>query len=178
MAFICRKQTSSVLFASLSSSFSPMHGIKCRPAARAWATFSPISCDTHRRATHRRAYKWATFSPISCKIHTDMHINEQLSHQSAVTYTYMHINMQLSHQSAARYTHTCIWMSNFLTNQLQDTHRHAYEWATFSPISCKILTDMHMNEQLSHQSAVIYTHHTTVFISDWISSPSVCNYWK
>jgi len=46
MAFICRKQTSSVLFASLSSNFSPMQGIKLRPTERAWATFSPINC-TH-----------------------------------------------------------------------------------------------------------------------------------
>jgi len=68
MAFICRKQTSSVLLASLSSSFSPMQGIKCRPADRAWVTFSPISCQIH---TH--AYTWATFSPIRSRI---IHIHQ------------------------------------------------------------------------------------------------------
>jgi hypothetical protein len=50
MAFICLKQTSSVWFASLSSSFSPMQGIKLSPLARAKATFSPISYSKKKRA--------------------------------------------------------------------------------------------------------------------------------
>ena len=87
----------------------------------------------------------------------------------------MHMHEPSSHQSAAHNTHTCIWMSHFLTNQLPTTHTHAYEWATFSPISCPQHThayawatfspiscpqhtQMHMHEPPSHQSPAHNTH--------------------
>jgi hypothetical protein len=43
IAFSCLKTTSSVLPASLSSSFSPMHGNTFNPEANACLTFSPIN---------------------------------------------------------------------------------------------------------------------------------------
>lgn len=68
MNFIWLKTTSVVLPASLSSSFSPMHGRTKRPASKACLTFSPMSWSlspkTFLLSECPRMTHWAPLSKI------------------------------------------------------------------------------------------------------------------
>lgn len=84
MTLVCSNTTSSVVPASLSSSFSPMQAITPKSFSRQWATFWPISCKRHHsqsdwdRAECRIAW-------ICINMTSEFHHTEKQRHKRVLT---------------------------------------------------------------------------------------------